>query len=192
LPSPKGALRHGGYIGFESRQRLHFDYPLGRKALIDCILAKPRVDAVILVRDMDQQPDERTESLAHARDEIPVDMLTIVLALPIAKREAWVLNGFDPRNEQEQAALAEVRQDLGFDPRLHPELLGAMEQGAKRDAKRVLNCLMGDDHDRQARCWQEAPWKTLRERGAGSRLTQFLAEIKDRLLPLIIGAPRSD
>ena len=185
LPSPEGALRRGGYIGFGARQHLHSDYPLGRRALVSCVLA--RVDAVILVRDMDQQPKERAASLTQAREEIPAHFLTIVLALPQAKREAWVLNGFDPQNSGEQAALAELRADLGFDPRLRAEQLDAMEHGAKRDAKRVLKRLIGDDHEREARCWRDPSWAVLRERGVESCLARFLAEVKDRLVPLVTG-----
>jgi len=187
LPSPEGALRRGGYIGFGARLHLHSDYPLGRLALLTSVLAKPRVDAVILLRDMDQQPEERAASLTQAREEIPAHALTIVLALPRAKREAWVLNGFDPENAGEQAAFAELHADLGFDPRLRAEQLDAMEHGAKRDAKRVLRRLIGDDHEREARCWREASWAVLRERGVESRLTQFLAEVKERLVPLVTG-----
>lgn len=187
LPSAEGALRRGGYIGFDARQHLHSDYPLGRKALVSCVLARPRVDAVILVRDMDQQPEERTASLAQARDEIPAHALTIVLALPRAKREAWVLNGFDPLTDGENAALADLRGVLGFDPRLRAERLDAMEHGAKRDAKRVLKCLIGDDREREARCWRDTPWAVLRERGVESRLTDFLAEVKELLVPLVTG-----
>ncbi len=189
LPSPEGALRRGGFIGFGARRHLHSDYPLGRKALVSCALAKPEVKAVILIRDMDQQPEERADSLAQARGEIPANSLTIVLALPRAKREAWVLNGFDPKYDGEHGALAEVRENLGFDPRIHAERLDTMERGAKRDAKRVLKCLIGDDREREASCWRQTSWVVLRERGVGSGLTQFLADVKERLVPLVIGQP---
>jgi hypothetical protein len=188
LPSPEGALRRGGFIGFEKRQHLHYDYPLGRKALVSCVLATPRVDAVILIRDMDQQPEERTASVEEARNEVSAEALKIVLALPRAKREAWVLNGFDPQNAKERASLAGLREDLGFDPRLRPEELDAMEHGAKRDAKRVLHLLIeSDDHERESRCWIETSWETLRTRGRGSRLTHFLTEVREILVPLVTG-----
>jgi hypothetical protein len=189
LPTPEGALRRGGLIGFGERQRLHFDYPLGRKALLSCTLAKPRVDAVILIRDMDQQPEDRTASLTQARDEIPGQVMRVVLALPRAKREAWVLNGFDPRGANEGTLLAALREELGFDPRMRAENLDAMEHGAKRDAKRVLHHLIGKDHEREASCWRDTPWSSLRERGVGSGLVHFLVEVKERLVPLVTGRP---
>jgi len=187
--SSEGALRRGGYIGFRARRPLHSDYPEARNALINCILAPSKVDVVVLVRDMDDQPKERANSLAQARDDVPPDALRVVLALPETEREAWVLNGFEPRDATEKAALARVRKELGFDPRLRPEELQAMKHGAKRDPKRVLKELMGRDHERQASCWRETPWHVLRERGQGSGLTQFLAEVKEKLVPLVTGQP---
>jgi len=190
LPSPEGALRRGGFIGFPKGKQRHYDYPLARKALNGCVLASPRIDAAILVRDMDQQPNERAESLEQACNEISPNALSVVLALPTAKREAWVLNGFDPRDRNEEKVLAVVRRELGYDPRMSPERLDAMKHGAKHDAKRVLGILLGEDrdHDRELQCWQETPWTVLRERGKGSRLTDFLTDVKDRLVPRIIGA----
>jgi hypothetical protein len=63
-------LRSGGFIGFGGGKNRRFDYPLGRKALNYCVLAHPRVDAVVLVRDMDQQPVERAASLAQAQADV--------------------------------------------------------------------------------------------------------------------------
>lgn len=188
LPSPEGALRRGGsFIGFGQRLRLHSDYPLGRKALAASVLAKPRVDAVILVRDMDDEAEARRTSLHEVRAAVPDTALTVVLALPCTKREAWVLNGFEPQNAAEESALASVREELSFDPLTKAEELHATAHGAKRDAKRVLARLVGDDHTREARCWQETAWLTLRVRGTGSGLTAFLTEVKDRLVPLVTG-----
>lgn len=185
LPGPRGALRRGGFIGFPARQHRRFDYPLGRIALLSCVLATPSVDAVVLIRDMDDQPIERAASLAEARAEIPPDRLKIALALPRTKREAWVLNGFDPQNRKETEALAALRQELGFDPRTRSEDLDAMAHGAKRDVKRVLAELTGNDRERETPCWMETAWPVLRERGEKSGLAGFLQEVKDRLVPLV-------
>jgi hypothetical protein len=187
LPSPEGALRRGGFIGFSGRMR-HFDYPLGRKAPLSCTLASPLMDAVILIRDMDNQPKERAASLHEARGEIPAHRLKIALALPNAKREAWVLNGFEPQDEKERAALEAVRQELAFDPLSHAEKLDATTHGAKADAKRVLARLI-NDHTREARCWTATSWQILRQRGVHSGLTAFLQEVKDHLVPLVTGQP---
>ncbi len=155
--------------------------------MISGVLAKPRLDAIILVRDMDQQPDERTASLEQARAEVPMHAMTIVLALPRAKREAWVLNGFEPQTANEDAALGELREELGFDPVTRSEQLDATKHGAKRDAKRVLTRLTRGNHEREARCWRETPWSLLRQRGVGSNLVRFLGEVKEVLVPLVTG-----
>jgi hypothetical protein len=189
LPSPEGALRRGGFIGFNKPGHVHSDYPSGRKALMVSFLAKPIVDIVILVRDMDDEPADRKASLQKARSEIPAGALKVVLALPNAKREAWVLNGYEPRSEQEETALAEFRKELGFDPRTHAERLDAREHGAKRDAKRVLKGLIGDNWEREAACWLETSWDVIRERGKNTGLTEFLEEVKTKVIPLVTGRP---
>jgi hypothetical protein len=184
------ALRSGGFIGFGRGQNRRFDYALGRKALNHCVLTHPNMDAVVLVRDMDQQPDERRASLVQAESEFSSVALTVILALPRSKREAWVLNGFMPLHADEAAKLDSVRSELSFDPCERAEKLYAMKTGAKRDAKRVLACLIGDDPEREAKCWCDTDWNILRKRGTGSGLTQFLKDVKERLVPLIIGQKR--
>jgi hypothetical protein len=181
------ALRGGGFIGFGGGKNRRFDYPLGRKALNYCALARPRVDAVILIRDMDQQPLERSASLARAQTEVSEATMKVILALPRAKREAWVLNGFIPVDSEEAAALEEVRAELSFDPCERAEELYATKTGAKRDAKRVLARLIAEDRERETKCWREAEWSLLRSRGTRSGLTQFLADVKERLVPIVTG-----
>lgn len=99
-------------------------------------------------------------------------------------REAWVLAGFDPQSQDERDRLDNERQQLGFDPNLRAHLLTAADESAKRSAKRVLARLTGGDWDREEQCWTQAALATLRERGAGSGLADFLDEIVERLVPL--------
>jgi len=165
LPAGKGLLRNGGILGLETPQRFHYDYPLGRKALILCALAELRPDAVVLIRELDQQPGERKNSLEQARDEIPPEAMRVVLALPRAKREAWALAGWVPESEEEEATFATEREGLAFHPCERAEELDAMQHGAPRDAKRVLAVLTAGDSEREARCWRKTPWATLRARG---------------------------
>jgi hypothetical protein len=78
------------------------------------------IDAVLLVRDMDDQPDRR-RGLGQARDEamsIEPDMPVLVGAAS-PEIEAWLIEGFDPISKEEQDLLAELRQELGFDPRFN-------------------------------------------------------------------------
>jgi len=195
IPKVSGAPR-SGIIGFNEGQNRRFDYPLGRKALIHCALAHPRIDAAVLVRDMDQQHAERTASLAQARSEVSEAAMRVVLALPRAKREAWVLNGFVPLTKSEKRRYEDIRSKLSFDPCECSEELHAMKEGATRDAKRVLAELIGKDlnredrFEREARCWRATEWKILRERGKESGLARFLEDVKEHLVPLVTGNAR--
>ena len=190
IVTDQNALRSGGFIGFGAGKNRRFDYPLARKALIHCALANPRMDAVVLIRDMDQQPVERTASLAQAQADASEATMKVILALPRAKREAWVLNGFIPLDSKEAAAFDAVRVELSFDPCERPEELYATKTGATRNAKRVLARLIADDREREAKCWLETDWSILRSRGKGSGLTQFLADVTERLVPLVTGQLR--
>lgn len=176
-----GALRSSGFIGFDGRTgERRYDYPATRIALMVCHLAEPRPDAVVLVRDMDKDPKSRRASICAAEAEFC--SLRVVLALPEAKREAWVLNGFVPRDEGEQARYREVSEDFSFDLVMRAEELHAEKHGTKRDAKRVLRALMPPE--REEACWMETPWAVLRANGEGSGQAEFLAAVKDRLVPL--------
>ncbi|MDB6170824.1 MAG: hypothetical protein JWL59_135 [Chthoniobacteraceae bacterium] len=187
LSAGRGMLRNGGILDMNQPQRLGFDYASGRKALILCANAQPRPDVVLLVRDMDQQPKERKQSLGAARDDIPAAAMRVLLALPSAKREAWALAGWEPGSDLEHAAFAAVRMGLAFNPCEHSQQLDAMEHGAVRDAKRVLGILTGEDPEREAKCWRETAWETLEARGSQNGLADFLNEL-NALVPLIIGA----
>jgi hypothetical protein len=57
----------------------------------------------------------------------------------------------------------------------------------KRSAKRALVALTGADREREARCWTEARLELLRQRGEGSGLSQYLDELRGRIVPLFTG-----
>lgn len=190
LPGGRGLFLHGGALELDRPQRLHFDYTLGRKALIVCALRQPRPDVLLLVRDMDQQPNERRRSLHAVRDEISLSTMKVVLALPRAKREAWALAGWQAQSAAEEKAFAEVRGELSFHPCQNSEQLDAAEHGATRDAKRVLGRLTKGSVERESKCWLETPWAVLRASGQGNGLADFLSEVKEILVPAIVGAPR--
>jgi hypothetical protein len=143
------------------------------------------IDAALLVRDMDDQP-ERETGIGQARTEARTwASFQIVVGCANPKREAWVLCGFDPRTDDERARLAALRQDLGFQPHEHAHQLTAKDEQAKRSAKRVLRLLTADDRDREVRCWQEVPLDVLRTRGALTGLRGYLDEIQRYLVPLL-------
>ena len=66
------------------------------------------------------------------------------------------------RRSRKRALLAEIRQELGFDPRERAEQLTAIHDHDKRSAKRVLRHLVQGDPDREAACWKETSLQLLR------------------------------
>jgi hypothetical protein len=146
------------------------------------------IEAVVLVWDMDDQPDARRSGLTSARVEARSwAKFAIVLGCADPKREAWVLAGFDPIRDDEQGRFEAVRRELGFSPNEQAHQLVAKDERAKRNAKRVLRALVEGDPEREARCWLETPLETLRARGGDSGLRQYLDEIHQLVLPCLGG-----
>jgi hypothetical protein len=173
----------------------HFD---GRPGAADAMMARTAlaiarhlvkhghaIDAALLVRDMDDQP-ERATGLEQARAEARTwSAFQIVLGCADPMREAWVLCGFEPESDEERSRLDDLRQDLGFHPHEHAHQLTAKDEQARRSAKRVLRVLTADDRDREARCWTHAPLDVLRARGEPTGLRAYLLEIEQLLVPLV-------
>lgn len=161
------------------------DFAAGRKALILAMLMREQTPAALLfVRDLDNQ-HERRAGLADAV-KAEAGNLAVVIATPNPKREVWVLNGFRHLTEREEKALTAIRAELNFHPCEEAERLRYSSQTARpeRDPKKILERLTENNGEREARCWNETPLPTLRERGAKTLLTDYLDEVKDKLLPL--------
>jgi hypothetical protein len=158
------------------------DAAMARKALLLLTMTRQVPDAVILVRDTDGQA-ERRRGLAQARDTSPWPF-QVILAILHAKRECWVLAGFEPRSEAEERALADLKRELGFDPRLEAENLTAAQPQAQRNAKRVLDRLVGGNEDREEACWRSCDVEVLGQRGRLTGLADYIEEIRSRLVPL--------
>ena len=94
------------------------------------------------------------------------------------------MNGFLP-TQAETAILTKLKQELGFDPCHKAEELSASEETAKRNAKRVVTELTGNDRARKEQCWTDTPLSVLRERGQETNLAAYLKEVSDHLLPLL-------
>jgi hypothetical protein len=156
------------------------DAQAARRALL--LLTKLGMpDAVVLLRDADAQPERRT-GLQQARDgSAHFDRIAVGVAEP--EREAWLLAGFRPCNEDERAALARERQRLGFDPCVEPH--GLRGEG-KRSAKTALANLTGSNRDRERQCLADTPLEHLRRRGAGCGLLAFLDELGTRVASVIV------
>src|SRR5262245_32029544 len=173
----------------------HFD---GRPGAADAVMGRTAfaivrhlvkrgevVDAVLVIRDMDDRPERRI-GLRQARTEAQSwSTFRIVLGCADPKREAWVLCGFEPENDDEHACMAELRRELGFHPHEHAHRLDATDELAKRSAKRVLSILLRGDREREERCWKATPLDTLRVRGTSTGLRDYLEEIEAQLLPLV-------
>jgi hypothetical protein len=174
----------------------HFD---GRPGAADAVMARTAlsivrhfvkrgeiIDAVFLVRDMDDQPQRET-GLGQARTEARSwTTLPIVLGCANPMREAWILCGFDPETDAERARLQELRQELGFQPHEQAHHLDAQDDQAKRSAKRVLRLLTGDDREREERCWKHTALDKLRTRGVVTGLCNYLDEVRQHLIPLVL------
>jgi hypothetical protein len=178
LAQQQNIRAHGHFSGEPGA----LDATAARKALLLLTRSQQPPDAVVLARDTDGQ-EERRRGLEQARDASPWPF-EVVLAVAHTKREGWVLAGFDPGSKVEEEALAGIRRELGFDPRLQAESLTATEPQAPRNAKRVLNRLISGNPDREQECWTATDLGTLRERGGLSGLATFLDEVRALLIPL--------
>ena len=160
------------------------DARAARRAILYLLREYPDLDALILIRDQDDQPGRRG-GLEQARNEGHVK-LPVVIGLAIVERECWVISGFHPGNPDEESRLQSERATLGFDPRDNShELTACKDDSAKRSPKRVLRSLCGDDPERERRCWRDTPLSVLRDRGAHNGLADYLAEVHGHLAPLI-------
>lgn len=162
-----------------------YDGAIARKAIL---LARPGKEpaplALLLVRDLDNQPKRRL-SLEAAANKASRAGFPVLLATPDPEREAWVLHGFEPQDESEEQRLAAERERLGFDPRIAPQRLrGDRRQGTQsRDIKAVLSTLVGDDPERERQCLEQTSLGTLRQRGEATHLAAFLEQVEADLLP---------
>ena len=142
-------------------------------------------EALVLAKDLDSQPDRR-EGMRQARDEKQARFV-VVLATPNPKREAWALNGFVCDGADEEQKLGHLCQQLGFNPceEAHRLRYASLASRPERDPKRILGDLTNQNSEREERCWKETALATLREQGEQTYLKEFLAEVKDRLPPLL-------
>jgi hypothetical protein len=171
----------------------HFDGDPGlpdaraaRRAILYVLKRFGNLDAILLIRDMDDQP-ERKQGLEQART-IDNSGKSLVIGVAYSERECWVISGFNPENDEETQRLGVERQKLGVNPSLRSHELTACKRDiALRSPKRVLKVLTGDNWERQRRCWKETSLQELKDRGEENGLADFLDEVKIHLVPLISG-----
>jgi len=171
------------------------DYMAARRALTLAFAdsGASSIAAVVLVRDMDNQP-RRRRGLGMARDHMAAGLpFQVAIAAADPEGEAWIMHAFCAESDAEKASLAQAQTRLGFDPRRHPEWLRGDRQrdgkGAERDLKRVLSELAGCDPVRQERCLESVPLRDLMELGHATGVADYLVEVRDRLLPLLDPGP---
>lgn len=150
------------------------DARTARDALMLFVHAQPQPNVVLLVRDTDGDEDRCSGLQQARRDPGRSWPFPVVLGAAHAKRECWVLSGFEPLDDGEERRLSGAREALGFDPRLRSEELNATSEqpGVRRSAKQVCDGLM--PRERQQRCFAETPLKLLRQRGERNGLKNFL------------------
>jgi len=148
------------------------------------------LDAIILIRDTDDQPD-RINGLNQAKarfDNKPAGFCILVGAAR-TKRECWVLTGFLPKDKVEVGLLQEARQRLGFDPTTRSHELTAKnnENEDTRSAKRVLRQLTQGDAIREEECWTHTPLALLKTKGETNGLAAYLNQVEEVLVPMVRG-----
>lgn len=143
------------------------------------------VDRVVLIWDMDGDAEARRKGLEQARREaLSFASFRIVLGCPNLTREAWILAGFEPSDDAEEQQLAKLRQELGFHPAEKAHQLDSNDEQARRNPKRVVRELLGQDPERHRRCWEDTSLDLLHGRGGESGLAAYLDEVRASLLPL--------
>ena len=190
----KDGYLQGRILGHDDKP-YRYDYPVGRKVLFLVVYLKNKrqrnIDAVLLIRDADSRShaQERLESLNRVRTQFNNQTIPAVIGFAIPTREAWVLNGFEPKTKDESERLQKIRDEINIDPcKESHRLRGKKKQpGAEtRDIKRILTILTNDDTLREEECWKEAPLSTLLDRGKETGLTNYIQEVQTYLLPVLI------
>ena len=104
-------------LGFGRPEKRGYDRASMHTALIRFALAQPRLDALVMSRDLDKQhAQERRASLEEGEREIVGAKVPFCLAAQRPMREAWLLNGFVAQTAAEQAALEREKALVRSDP----------------------------------------------------------------------------
>lgn len=138
------------------------------------------VVALLLVRDLDSEPRRRQVLDAVRKERPPV--FAVVLATPNPEMEAWLFHGFEPEDGDEEQRLEQLRRRLPFDPITEPHLFTK-----KQDIKKALTQVAGESWFRRLACLRSPSLESLKEKGRGSHLADYLQEIEEHLLPALLG-----
>lgn len=182
----KRKSKYGRSLGHFTDGPRKADAAIARVAILSAmrIMKERPVQALILIRDLDSQP-ERRQGFEQARHGVDRKILEIVIGTSDPKREAWVMNGFVPLDEREKKLLEEIRRAISFDPCLKAERLRGTHPNDSRNIKKVLNRLTNGKYDREEQCWSETDLNLLINRGEKTGLTSYLNEVEAKLLSIL-------
>ncbi|MEG4505875.1 hypothetical protein QUA81_19655 [Microcoleus sp. F6_B4] len=158
--------------------------------LVRFIQKTRQIKAVLLIRDLDNQP-QRREGIEQARSE-QIDRqpkLAVIIGTADRMREAWVLNGFIASNQEEKQILQEITTELTFNPcdESHRLRSNSWEEPDRiRNPKVVVEKLTGGKMEREQQCWEETSLELLRKKGVHTGLTAYIDEIEERLIPIVL------
>jgi hypothetical protein len=196
----KSGVRLPKFIGTRrySKEPLKADAASSLKILnLVGYLQKTReIKALLFIRDLDNQAERREgiEQACSEHDRACLEhsnrqaKLAIIIGTAAQMREAWVLNGFIPSNQEETRILEDIKTELNFDPCEESHRLCSNsweERDRLRNPKVVVEKLTGGRMEREQQCWEETSLEYLREKGVHTGLTAYIKEIEARLIPII-------
>ena len=174
--------------GYDDGEEKYPDFKAAVRAVRVILNLFDDVDAIILIRDVDDQP-ERVDGLNQAKTRFGAGNrpFKVIVGAARTKRECWVLAGFLPVDESENRLFDDERQYLGFDPTTRSHELTAKnnENEDKRSAKRVLRKLTQGSAVREEECWTQAPLERLKTKGQSNGLADYLKQVEEVLVPLV-------
>ncbi|MCD8488200.1 MAG: hypothetical protein LRZ84_16035 [Desertifilum sp.] len=104
-------------------------------------------------------------------------------------REAWVLNGFIPHNQEEKQILEALKIELKFDPCIESHRLREKSKtglNRNRNPKVVVEKLTSGNIEREQQCWEETSLAHLRDTGIHTGLADYIREVEQRLIKIIL------
>lgn len=173
---------HGHFSGIPGEP----DAMAARRALIVVMRLAPDSQAVLLIRDSDNDERKRL-GLEQARSESTTRTVVIGVAHP--KRECWLLASFEPMSKNEEKLLTGLKKELGFNPIIDSHKLTAKTEGSKKCAKTALARLCSNDVHRQESGIDTGALDTLRANGKHNGLCDYFDEVQQRLVPLFSKNP---
>lgn len=164
--------------------------------LVRYLQKKRNIKALLFIRDLDNQAQRREgiEQACSEHDRACLEhsnrqaKLAIIIGTAARMREAWVLNGFIPSNQEETRILEDIKTELNFDPceESHRLCSNSWEEPDRiRNPKVVVEKLTGGKMEREQQCWEETSLELLRKNGVETGLTAYIKEIEERLIPII-------